>query len=135
MDHPNLAMFFSPIRHGTLRPNMGPLMSMAMAGQRPGTGLGMSYEQMLSLDKSNVKRGVKARALNRLSRGRARGTTAAQKCGICLGKLGDAPSTARLPCTHDFCEGCARQWLAEHATCPVCRYEFPEADTQIVSTA
>lgn len=28
----------------------------------------MSYEQMLSLDKSNVKRGVKARALNRLSR-------------------------------------------------------------------
>ncbi|KAF6260613.1 hypothetical protein COO60DRAFT_1505489 [Scenedesmus sp. NREL 46B-D3] len=38
-----------------------------------------------------------------------------------------------LPCGHEFCGGCIRMWLAEHVTCPICRWSFPEAHTQLIN--
>mmetsp|Transcript_41161 Transcript_41161/g.74036 ORF Transcript_41161/g.74036 Transcript_41161/m.74036 type:complete len:110 (+) Transcript_41161:626-955(+) len=105
---------------------------MGSGAGRPQTGRSMTYEEMVSLDRSNVKRGVRPHVLKQLSRGRARGPDALHKCGICLGELGQAACTLRLPCHHDFCEHCAREWLKNHHTCPVCRFEFPERDTQVI---
>ena len=31
-----------------------------------------------------------------------------------------------LPCGHYFCKGACARWLANHNTCPVCRYEVYE---------
>ena len=33
---------------------------------------------------------------------------------------------AQLPCGHEFCAACVRRWLSLAATCPTCRYVFPD---------
>lgn len=37
-----------------------------------------------------------------------------------------------LPCGHRFCDGCVRRWLSSHASCPTCRYQFPERSCEVV---
>jgi hypothetical protein len=39
----------------------------------------------------------------------------------------------QLPCGHEFCVGCIGTWLAEHVTCPICRWSFPESQTQLIN--
>jgi hypothetical protein len=39
----------------------------------------------------------------------------------------------QLPCGHEFCVGCIGTWLAEHVTCPICRWSFPEEQTQLIN--
>jgi len=112
--------------------NFGPFFrAMPEAGLgRPRAPEQASYEQLLLLDRENVKRGVKPSVVSRLQCGRPSAAETAQSCQICLSKLGQANRVTRLPCKHAFCEGCIQEWLRLHHTCPVCRWEFPERDTQ-----
>jgi hypothetical protein len=51
-------------------------------------------------------------------------------CPICLtdyfeGRM--VVQVVQLPCTHCFCENCAREWLVRQQTCPLCRQVVNDA--------
>ena len=51
------------------------------------------------------------------------------ECVICRDSYEVGCRVMRLPlCGHVFHEGCAKQWLASHNTCPYCRREYPCKD-------
>ncbi|OQR97223.1 hypothetical protein ACHHYP_12331 [Achlya hypogyna] len=56
------------------------------------------------------------------------------ECAICLESF-VAPSdlVLRLPCNHAFHDKCARQWLASHDNCPLCRQLLPQDRTASLS--
>ncbi len=58
----------------------------------------------------------------------------AQQCNVCLERFRPgATSVATLPCMHAFCTACLEPWLlSQAATCPVCRWVFPEGQTQLM---
>ncbi|GBB92043.1 hypothetical protein RclHR1_19580003 [Rhizophagus clarus] len=39
-------------------------------------------------------------------------------------------SVRQMPCNHMFCESCLFQWLRQNNTCPLCRKEIEETETQ-----
>jgi hypothetical protein len=41
----------------------------------------------------------------------------------------------KLPCGHDLCTTCAREWLRSHTTCPFCRANVPGGRTTEVRVA
>nr|CAB3450079.1 unnamed protein product [Digitaria exilis] len=50
------------------------------------------------------------------------GSTAAEKCAVCLAGLDDGEEAQLMPCCgHWFHALCVDTWLASHATCPLCR--------------
>merc|ERR1712154_230816 len=49
------------------------------------------------------------------------------QCSICLCEF-DHGCCAKLPCGHFLHSGCAKKWLHQNGTCPVCRYEVPTDD-------
>ncbi|WOK99999.1 RING-H2 finger protein ATL66-like [Canna indica] len=47
------------------------------------------------------------------------------ECAVCLMEFGRGEAVRVLPgCGHGFHAGCVDQWLAEHATCPLCRRDL-----------
>lgn len=59
---------------------------------------------------------------------------ACESAHACTGRAGDPidldlpPTRVRMPCGHDFHEGCLLQWVRTHRTCPVCRYELERGE-------
>jgi hypothetical protein len=45
-----------------------------------------------------------------------------QECPVCLGV---AVVDVTLPCQHQFCSDCIREWASRAPTCPMCRQGFP----------
>jgi E3 ubiquitin-protein ligase RNF115/126 len=43
------------------------------------------------------------------------------ECSVCMDDVQLGDEVVLLPCSHWFHEACARAWLSEHNTCPVCR--------------
>lgn len=43
------------------------------------------------------------------------------ECSVCMDDVHFHDEVVVLPCTHWFHEACARAWLCEHNTCPICR--------------
>lgn len=43
------------------------------------------------------------------------------ECTVCMDDVHIGDEVVELPCTHWFHEACARLWLNEHNTCPICR--------------
>jgi E3 ubiquitin-protein ligase RNF115/126 len=43
------------------------------------------------------------------------------ECSVCMDDVRLHDEVVVLPCTHWFHEACARAWLCEHNTCPICR--------------
>jgi len=53
-------------------------------------------------------------------------------CSICFDNFQvGANNVVSLPCSHAFDRGCVVQWLAQHNTCPICRYELPTLDSEV----
>lgn len=44
-------------------------------------------------------------------------------CCICLEDLEEGNLATVLPCSHAYHQGCIRQWLQGHTTCPLCKCE------------
>jgi hypothetical protein len=70
------------------------------------------------------------------------GARSSCRCSCKCGSMGLQAAAAKpappvmilqLPCGHEFCVGCIGTWLAEHVTCPICRWSFPEAHTQLIN--
>jgi hypothetical protein len=59
------------------------------------------------------------------------------KCGRAAQAAAAKPAAPvliqQLPCRHEFCVGCIGTWLAGHVTCPICRWSFPEDQTQLIN--
>jgi hypothetical protein len=48
-------------------------------------------------------------------------------CAICQEEYKTASDIIRkLNCSHIFCDGCIRKWLAQSVKCPVCKHEMPQ---------
>lgn len=43
------------------------------------------------------------------------------ECSVCMDDVTVGDEVVVLPCTHWFHEACAKAWLSEHNTCPICR--------------
>jgi E3 ubiquitin-protein ligase AIP2 len=52
------------------------------------------------------------------------------QCSVCREELRVGDTAQRMPCSaaHVFHPACLAPWLAEHASCPVCRAELPTDD-------
>lgn len=92
------------------------------------------YERLVLLDQNVVKRGVKANVLHCQRRRTAGRADADKQCQICMDKFtAGKTKVVSLPCKHEFCTSCISSWLKDHATCPVCRWQFPEKDTVLLN--
>ena len=45
-------------------------------------------------------------------------------CPICLGDYTSEDVLVLLPCNHDYHEVCISEWLLQHASCPMCKYDL-----------
>eukprot|EP00928_Gymnodinium_smaydae_P081933 TRINITY_DN65363_c0_g1_i1.p1 TRINITY_DN65363_c0_g1~~TRINITY_DN65363_c0_g1_i1.p1 ORF type:complete len:381 (+),score=56.06 TRINITY_DN65363_c0_g1_i1:63-1145(+) len=48
-------------------------------------------------------------------------------CAICRDQFAVNDELRRLPCGHEFHDGCVLTWLQSNNTCPICRCKMPEA--------
>lgn len=51
-----------------------------------------------------------------------------EKCPICMKAFKLHGNATELPCKHFFHDLCILQWLNEHNSCPLCRYELLSVD-------
>lgn len=50
------------------------------------------------------------------------------ECGVCKDAMLEKQALAEMPCSHFHHDQCIQDWLADHRTCPICRFTLPGAD-------
>lgn len=58
------------------------------------------------------------------------GKDAAAQCAVCKDEFEPGKYAKRMPCNHMYHADCILPWLAQHNSCPVCRYEMPTDDPE-----
>lgn len=58
------------------------------------------------------------------------GKDTAGQCAVCKDEFEAGKYAKRMPCTHMYHADCILPWLAQHNSCPVCRYEMPTDDPE-----
>jgi len=104
----------------------------ALQGSSGPAGYGYGTFDLLPNDPSRVKRGVSKRAFRRLEKVSVTGRDMGD-CHICMETFKSGAQCTKLPCEHLFCTACIKEWLKNNNTCPVCRYKFPDSQTQLTS--
>lgn len=118
--------------HGEF-PHVAPLRIMR---GNSGEGLrGPGQEQMLqeSLESDSGRRGQRRASkasVEALVVVKVRGKDAAVECTVCKDEFKLGEYVKQMPCSHLYHVDCILQWLAEHNTCPLCRYEMPTEDAE-----
>eukprot|EP00249_Psilotum_nudum_P015040 c25135_g1_i1 orf=257-1612(+) len=56
--------------------------------------------------------------------------TEAMQCAVCKDDFEIGGDVTQMPCKHMYHADCILPWLAQHNTCPVCRYELPTDDPE-----
>lgn len=84
------------------------------------------------LERLHCKRGVRRSALRELPQWFATDSDAGRECPACLENFEPGETVLlQLPCRHMYCKPCITQWLAQHHTCPLCRWEFALEHTRL----
>ncbi|GMH37688.1 hypothetical protein BSKO_05561 [Bryopsis sp. KO-2023] len=128
-----------PVQFGTL-PSIDHEAVHALGGLgayesvAPPVSNGMAYQELVHLDENRVRRGVMPRVLRRLPSLVFKGSDEGQ-CHICMESFNEKSHARELPCKHVFCTQCIFQWLADHDTCPTCRWKYPEEETRLLNIA
>jgi hypothetical protein len=132
--HPFMRLFdfLEQVRHGQRLMNaVGPFIA--------DEDFDSSYEALISLSErigEVVKKGMSADQIAKLksapwTESAAQETPAdSRACPICLEPYQDDERLMVLACTHRFHWDCAKRWLTERATCPICRLSARNDDTK-----
>ncbi|GBG85258.1 hypothetical protein CBR_g39824 [Chara braunii] len=70
-----------------------------------------TYEQLLELDRNNVRRGLRAKELSRLECRKVEMSDPKMHCQICMSDGCPGEMVTTLPCKHEYHQGCITKWL------------------------
>ncbi|CAI5468182.1 unnamed protein product [Closterium sp. Yama58-4] len=85
-----------------------------------------TYEQLLELDRNNVRRGLKQQEMWKLDRRKMGHGDERVDCQICLSEAVAGELLTSLPCKHTYHDACISPWFKTHRTCPICRFEIAD---------
>ncbi|KAK1302962.1 E3 ubiquitin-protein ligase RING1 [Acorus calamus] len=52
-------------------------------------------------------------------------------CAVCKDEFAESGEAKQLPCRHVYHSDCILPWLANHNSCPVCRFQLPVEEEEV----
>lgn len=96
-----------------------------------GPGLEQLLQELAESDPSRRGPPPASRAsVEALDNVKVSGKDVAAQCAVCKDEFEAGKYAKRMPCNHMYHADCILPWLAQHNSCPVCRYEMPTDDRE-----